>query len=117
MNGALTKHTAWINEIFEALNTPDHVDKQEVNTQQNLLITTERLHLLNHFPAFYFVKINKHCIHRHDKAMNYTDFFWINAVYEYVSHDKTYLNFIKRVYYNTATFKQAQYIDRHLNKT
>lgn len=84
MNGALTKHPAWINEIFEALNTPDHVDKQEVNTQQNFLITIERLHLLNHFPAFYFVKINKHCIHRHGKAMNYADFFWINAVYEYV---------------------------------
>lgn len=41
MNGALTKHPAWINEIFEALNTPDHVDKQEVNTQQNFRITIE----------------------------------------------------------------------------
>lgn len=113
MNGALTKHTAWINEIFEALNTPDHVDKQEVNTQQNFRITIERLHLLNHFPAFYFVKINKHCIHRHDKAMNYTDFFWINAVYEYVIviellYWRKFLNLIKRVYYNTATFKQTQ---------
>lgn len=49
--------------------------------------------------------------------MNYADFFWINAVYEYVSPDKTYLNFIKRVYYNTATFKQTQYIDRDLNET
>lgn len=27
------------------------------------------------------------------------------------------LNFIKRVYYNTATFKQTQYIDRDLNET
>lgn len=34
MNGALTKHPAVINEIFEALNTPDHVDKQEVNTHK-----------------------------------------------------------------------------------
>lgn len=43
MNGALTKHPAVINEIFEALNyTPDHVDKQEVNTQQNFRITIER---------------------------------------------------------------------------
>lgn len=41
MNSALTKHPAWINEIFEALDTPDHVDKQEVNTQQNFRITIE----------------------------------------------------------------------------
>lgn len=31
--------------------------------------------------------------------------------------DETFLNFIKRVYYNTATFKQTQYIDRDLNQT
>lgn len=53
--------------------------------------------------------------------MNYTDFFWINAVYEYVIViERLYwrtLNFIKRVYYNTATFKQTQYIDRDLNET
>lgn len=80
MNGALTKHPAWINEIFEALNTPDHVDKQEVNTQQNFRITIERLHLLNHFPAFYFVKINKHCIHRHGKAMNYAEMQFMSTL-------------------------------------
>lgn len=53
--------------------------------------------------------------------MNYTDFFWINAV-EYVIvierlYWRNFIFFIKRVYYNTATFKQTQYIDRDLNET
>lgn len=44
----------------------------------------ERFYLLNYFLVFYFVKINKYCIYRYDKVMNYIDFFWINVVYEYV---------------------------------
>lgn len=54
MNGAVTKHPAWINEIFEALNTPDHVDKQEVNTQQNFRITIESLTFAESLSSFLF---------------------------------------------------------------